>query len=533
MDLYLLLLVFMVVAGVGGQLCEDGAIKVNNEGNEFTFVPLPYEKCTKNAGNFAVCGSCSNDINTTGWSTLKVTSYANYPDEVQAYAAGYFEGFATQHLIWLQYQNIYADLWGKNDSSFTPVLEWLKTQYAWEQSQVTNQTLDWQQVNLTRLQQQGMTAGYIAAAPSSEMLSEDELFMLASIGDVGTSILYYIDFGERYERKPILDIFLGSHCTGIIKVTDEDIIAGETMWEDYAMMLRIFKYYDLNFNSVLVQSSNMAFSGYPGVLVSLDDFWRTDTDLIVMETEITVLNKSVLSYISPYGILGWQRLLIANRVADNPEDWATIMSTHSTGTFTVSWMVLSLKNEPKNGVLPLNSFWVVEETPGITFSGDATEFLNNQTYYASYNFPYFKDAWNYLGFQLAAEVFNMTYDDNPRANVIRREAPGVVDIETMQVLIRYNDWQSDPEQMGAPGWGVCSRNDLPVYNCSALLCNPNCHGGLDGKVTSRESNTIYAISGPTAQNQPVFVWSESTVCAGILHEGHPDAWDFDWQLFSM
>jgi hypothetical protein len=48
------------------------------------------------------------------------------------------------------------------------------------------------------------------------------------------------------------------------------------MWEDYAMMLRIFKHYTFHFTNSLTESRRSAFSSYPGVLMSLDDFYRLD-----------------------------------------------------------------------------------------------------------------------------------------------------------------------------------------------------------------------------------------------------------------
>ncbi len=48
-------------------------------------------------------------------------------------------------------------------------------------------------------------------------------------------------------------------------------------------------------------------------------------------------------------------------------------------------MVLSIENAPyDNGTLYEDTLWVVEETPGEMFYGDATHTLQNQTYYASY-----------------------------------------------------------------------------------------------------------------------------------------------------
>jgi hypothetical protein len=293
------------------------------------------------------------------------------------------------------------------------------------------------------------------------------------------------------------------------------------------MMLRIYKHYTLNFQNPLTASKTTSFSSYPGVLMSLDDFYRLDTGMIVMETAISVLNHTVLKAVTNQGLLSWQRLLISNRISTNPAEWAAYFSSYSTGTFPVTWMALSIQNPPVNGTLSPNTLWIIEETPGEMFNGDVTSVLQSQMYWASYNFPYWVGAWDRLGFAPVAEEYNMTYSNNPRANIIRNMSPSVSDISSMQYLIRYNDWQNDPQQRGSPGWGVSSRNDLPVYDCA--LCNPSCFGGLDAKVTSLSDTTVYAISGPSYQMQTVFVWSQSSVCADVLHIGQPDMWDFDWQ----
>ncbi len=47
-----------------------------------------------------------------------------------------------------------------------------------------------------------------------------------------------------------------------------------------------------------------------------------------METAISVLNKTVLNYLTSEGLLSWQRLLLANRLASNPPDWAFVFSAH-------------------------------------------------------------------------------------------------------------------------------------------------------------------------------------------------------------
>ncbi len=41
-----------------------------------------------------------------------------------------------------------------------------------------------------------------------------------------------------------------------------------------------------------------------------------------------------------------------------------------------------------------------------------------------------------------------------------------------------------------------------------------------------QSFSLVAIAGPTTQEQPPFVWSNSTFDKTVPHIGHPDKWDF-------
>ena len=41
-----------------------------------------------------------------------------------------------------------------------------------------------------------------------------------------------------------------------------------------------------------------------------------------------------------------------------------------------------------------------------------------------------------------------------------------------------------------------------------------------------QSFSLVAIAGPSAQNQPPFVWSNSSFDKTVSHMGHPDVWNF-------
>jgi hypothetical protein len=65
------------------------------------------------------------------------------------------------------------------------------------------------------------------------------------------------------------------HCSALIKVTGNysDLFAGHSSWFTYSSMLRIFKRYNLNYNNPATATHRVSFSGYPGMLASLDDFY--------------------------------------------------------------------------------------------------------------------------------------------------------------------------------------------------------------------------------------------------------------------
>ncbi len=48
----------------------------------------------------------------TGWGKLSIVSNPAFRDEVQMFAAGYFEGAVTQHRIFQHYTNLYSSFFG-------------------------------------------------------------------------------------------------------------------------------------------------------------------------------------------------------------------------------------------------------------------------------------------------------------------------------------------------------------------------------------------------------------------------------------
>ena len=90
-----------------------------------------------------------------------------------------------------------------------------------------------------------------------------------------------------------------------------------------------------------------------------------------------------------------------------------------------------------------------------------------------------------------------------------------------QALLQYNDYLHDPLSQGTPAYAISSRYDLRTKQ-------PLAFGGIDTKVTSDSligDIKCSAISGPTHQQLPPFVWTSEFA---DYHEGLPTTWNFDW-----
>ena len=138
------------------------------------------------------------------------------------------------------------------------------------------------------------------------------------------------------------------HCSGLVKVTPtlDDIFFGHSTWAAYFMMLRIYKHYHFNnqWNSEEENSgiqNHVSFSSYPGALSSIDDYYLLNNGLNVMETTNNMYNNTLYKFIKPQSLLTWQRLLIANGLSKNTQDWIKYFSNYNSGTYNNQWIILN------------------------------------------------------------------------------------------------------------------------------------------------------------------------------------------------
>ena len=87
--------------------CSMGMVSFTAQQHEFTCVHDSAPSSVVDTGDFdgAAVASYSDDVNRTGWGTLRVRTHSNATSTQQAFAAGVLEGRLTHLRIYQYYTN--------------------------------------------------------------------------------------------------------------------------------------------------------------------------------------------------------------------------------------------------------------------------------------------------------------------------------------------------------------------------------------------------------------------------------------------
>ena len=341
--------------------------------------------------------------------------------------------------------------------------------------------------------------------------------------------------GEDWRRmsKEEYELWLAkkTRCSALVKLAYDlsDIFFGHATWSTYNTMLRSYKHYTLNYASSV--SKEVSFSGYPGLLSSLDDFYVTDQWLTVMETSIAIINTSMYDgNIRTESVLYWVRVMVTNRMASSAPQWAELFSLFNSGTYNNQWMIVDNKLFRPGNPLSPNTFWVVEQLPGVVASNDETSTLQ-YGYWPSYNLPSNKTLYKAAGYEEAAALKGWEMNDYQRcvrAQIFRRDQSSVVDLRSFQFMMQYNNYQQDSVSQFNPTYAVAARGDI-----AAPGNFPMCFGAIDAKTTSwkmihEQHGRVEAYSGPTPQQPPFDFNSTKATMMCTPHDGEPGLWNFSF-----
>uniref|UniRef100_A0AC34QIA7 Phospholipase B-like n=1 Tax=Panagrolaimus sp. JU765 TaxID=591449 RepID=A0AC34QIA7_9BILA len=487
-------------------------------------------------------GRYRNAVNTTGWGVLEIETFPGFPSQLQAFAAGVAEGHLTKLQIHYHHKNTVEKLCESQVQYCKKLYKYLQQNLDWIRSQVLTQprsNLYWKHVNLTFTQLTGIFEGYrkaidVTITPTVSYII-NPIFMIQLSGEL-------IDLNKALNRtaKPTDDPE-PSKCSGLLKIADgnTDLFFSHVAMSGYNTMNRVVKLYKFGgYNKTQVPGHTVSFSGYPAALSSADDYTLMSSGLAAVETTISVFNETYYDFVKPQEqIHCWVRSYISNQLSRTAKDWVEYFAKYNSGTYNNQWTVVDYKLFKPNQELPDNNvLWILEQIPGYVSYRDMTWFLKKFRYWPSYNIPYLQSISVRSGFSVKGATQNWwRWGYSPRARIFHRDQHKVKDIESLRLLMRYNDYQHDefskckcnpPYTAEA---GISARGDLNPINGTYEIpgMGHRNHGSLDYKGTSYalfKKLQIHLQGGPAYDPLPPFNWNTTDIVAP--HYGQPTVWNF-------
>lgn len=475
-------------------------------------------------------GYYNDSVLTTGWGVLEIRagySSQNLSNNIIMFLAGFLEGYLTAPHMHDHFTNLYPQLI-KEASIVNKVQDFLERQDKWTRSNIKEYKDDayWRHTGYIMSQFDGMYKGAKKRTEieGTEPLTVFQIQFLNSVGDL-LDLIPSLSPTKNSSLKLFSKRWDMGHCSALIKVLPgyENIYFAHSSWYTYAAMLRIYKHWDFKITDEETSSSRLSFSSYPGFLESLDDFYILSNGLILLQTTNSVYNKTLLKYVVPESLLAWQRVRVANMMANGGREWAQIFSKYNSGTYNNQYMVLDLKKVKLKRSLGEGTLYVVEQIPTYVEFSEQTNVLR-KGYWPSYNIPFHEKIYNWSGYPLLVKKLGLqySYDLSPRAKIFRRDQGDVTNMESMKHIMRYNNYKKEPYSKGDPCNTICCREDLNSFN-------PSPGGCYDTKVADfylASKYTAYAVSGPTVEDGlPPFHWDRFNK---TLHKGMPEVYNFDF-----
>jgi hypothetical protein len=122
-----------------------------------------------------------------------------------------------------------------------------------------------------------------------------------------------------------------SHCSALIRLAPDgtDVFSAHTTWTGFANMLRIYKYY----GAFTATGNAIQFSSFPGCVSSIDDYYQTSANMVVIETTNNIANMSLYDLVTPESVPTFVRVMVANALTTSGQDWAEMYALQNSGTY--------------------------------------------------------------------------------------------------------------------------------------------------------------------------------------------------------
>lgn len=546
---------------LGAKVTGDGGIEL---------VPLSGGLEGTSAEEYLAQGTFKDQLDQVGWTSLmmRTSKSQDVDDGVKMYAAGAVEGFLTAKRMREFHHNSKAllNMNPDNQERLPKLQQALKqtvsglARLAEDSDSSAASSLNGQ-ARLALLQTWGVRDGYALAVENGKAsLSMPDMFLLNSDGVVdelmtalggGGEDAALVQRGSHRQRlrghvsNPLAPEYRAptesGHCTGVVRLADgnSELYFGHTTWESFSEMTRVWKVYDFPLQGVA--ANKISFSSYPGCISSTDDYYLMDSGLAITETTLSIPRKQ--NYPSAQTVPDFIRIMAANRLSSNAEDWVRNMVDSATGTYSSQWMVMDYKKFTPGQELPDGAFYVLEQVPGTSHYEDMSGRLREKHYWASFDRAFFDDVrattgddalQSREGDQPEAELFSK--DHTPRAQIVGQTQGGITSLAAMREEMTRNKGTKEPvdqPKLQVPSFAISARSDL-ADDDGHLNKDGSPDGGVDSKITSSclfRSLTAQAISSPSHTSLPPFRWTTedgSETWPGQPHEGLPTEANFDW-----
>mmetsp|Transcript_37658 Transcript_37658/g.82689 ORF Transcript_37658/g.82689 Transcript_37658/m.82689 type:complete len:628 (-) Transcript_37658:262-2145(-) len=514
--------------------------------------------------NTLAWGCYHDQMNTTGWSSLEITTTSDMdvPLAVRAYAAGFVEGILTSHRITQFQRNVKALL--LKDMASQAELATIDgvvrmALIAWEEfsggDAATEPKDDLpKQAWAALIQMRGIRDGHNFFADADteiDVLSALEVMRMNMHAEIPALMDLYTRTTQPVatEVKPVSFLEAAAavgrarqtrravsrswqrwsahqaHGTAIVRRvgpmgTPEDLISGHITSGDYGEMTRMTKHYTLHFGTLV---NGVAMTSYPGCISSTDDYIINDKGFVAMSTSLYLPTEGEYSMppSSNEGLPAFLRSIMASRLAAHPRMWARIYGYITGLAGSKQWIIVDYSKFKQQQALANDTVWFVESLPRIQRAADVTHVLNSAGFFAASGIPHFAQI---------REVYGLPAD-GPGAYEEHRQAAVVDKGTTINSLATARQVLTEMSPSRENQIPMQSRNDL--LQQSAIPAIPS--GGIDAKVTSRclvKQLGFQGRSGPAlTQTGAAFSWTTETgqdLFDGWPHAGLPDVWNFPW-----
>lgn len=503
----------------------------------------------------SIAWACLNDrLDETGFANLEVstTDDLDVPLVVRAYTAGFLEGLLTAPRMGQFYRNVIALLKKDvgNDAGMEAVDRVVRMSLvAWENfgggdAQSEPQDDLPKQGWATLLQMRGLRDGnnYVALRQDSEVGSEMNPQQLSAYDimmiNMHKELPLIVELYSRSEQARALTpnaiprssdepyTVWSSHQPGgsaiVTRVgpqgAPEDVLAGHVSLGTYSEMVRIMKFYKLNFNTMV---SGVTMSSYPGCVSSTDDYFVTERGFVAMSTNLHIPMEGEYSVpaASNDGLPSFLRAVMATRLATQPRSWAKAYGYLAGIAGAKQWLVVDYGKFKENQRLANDTVWLVESLPRLQRANDVTHVLERSGFVEVHAVPHFADIRKAYGLP---EDGPGSYQEHVQSALVDKGAT-ISNLATARQMLT----EVSPSRRGIQST-ITARNDLTGQP-------PIPTGGVGHQVTNRclvRKMGLEAKSGPPLTNagQP-FQWIRddgTETFPGWPREGVPDELNFTW-----